>query len=320
VSQNSLLNGLIDNSTHPILKVFSMTEFDAEQFETHRPFMLSIAYRMLGSRTEAEDIVQKAYLRYQATNRDEIVSPKAFLSTMITRLCLNHLDLAREKRETYIGTWLPEPTVTDERLIPSEQTELHESLSMAFLMLLEHLTPLERAVFLLHEVFDYSYGEIGAMVDKEEDACRQILSRAKKHMIANRPRFKPTPEAHRQILDQFLQTVEQGELDGLLNLLSEDVTLWADANGRRRGAIINPLHSREKVARFLLGWRQRAPEKSSQSIIEINGAPSLVVYDEAEIHIVLSLTIDAGQITAIHVVGNPDKLKWITQPPTQEHE
>src|SRR5687768_9807753 len=152
-----------------------MTDFDTEQFETHRPFMLSIAYRMLGSRTEAEDIVQKAYLRYQAADRADIVSHKAFLSTMITRLCLNHLDLAREKRETYIGSWLPEPTMIDESLIPSEHTELHDSLSMAFLHLLEHLTPLERAVFLLHEVFDYNYREIAAMVDKEEDACRQVL-------------------------------------------------------------------------------------------------------------------------------------------------
>lgn len=297
-----------------------MTEFDTEQFETHRPYMLSIAYRMLGSRTEAEDIVQKAYLRYQAANRAEIISHKAYLSTMITRLCLNHMQLAREQRETYIGSWLPEPTLMDEQLTPPAQTEMHESLSLAFLHLLEHLTPLERAVFLLHEVFDYSYREIAEMVDKEEDACRQILSRAKKHVVAHRPRFKPSPEAHRQILEQFLQSTQDGDMDGLLHLLSEDVVMWADANGKRRGAILNSLHGREKIARFLLGWRQRAPEKPEHAILDINGAPALVVYDEAEIHIVLSLTIDAGQITAIHVVGNPDKLKWITPPRDEESE
>jgi RNA polymerase sigma-70 factor (ECF subfamily) len=301
-----------------------MNDVDTDQFEAHRPFMLSIAYRMLGSRTEAEDIVHKAYLRYQSADRADIVSHKAFFSTMITRLCLNYLQSAQQRRETYIGTWLPEPASMDEdrSLTPLDQTELHESISLAFLMLLEQLTPLERAVFLLHEVFDYKYSEIAEIVDKEEDTCRQVLSRAKKHVVENRPRFKPTPEAHREILDQFLTTVQEGELDGLLQLLADDVTMWADGGGKRRGAILNPLHGREKVARFLLGWEQRAParEESDHAIMEINGAPALVVYDGSMIHIVLSITIDAGQITGIHVIGNPDKLTWIHPTPKPPHE
>src|SRR5262249_31056072 len=191
-----------------------MDPTNLERFETYRPLMFSIAYRMLGSITEAEDIVQEAYLRYQAISPERIVSHKAFLSTVVTRLCLNHLELAKVQREAYIGPWLPEPVLTeiDERLTPGHQAELHESLSMAYLVLLEQLTPTERAVFLLREVFDYDYQEIAAMVGKEEAACRQLLSRAKKHIAEHRPRFKPTPEAHRQILNHFIQAVGSGEL------------------------------------------------------------------------------------------------------------
>src|SRR5262245_14536328 len=205
-----------------------MSESDANQFETYRPLMFSIAYRMLGSATEAEDIVQEAYLRYQATEPGSIVSPKAFFSTVVTRLCLNYIQAARNQRESYIGPWLPEPllTETDESVLPARQAELHDSLSIAFLTLLEELTPLERAVFLLREVFDYEYAEIGAITDQDEAACRQMFSRAKKHIAEHRPRFKPTPEAHRQIFTQFIQAVGTGELTGLMQLLSEDVVMW----------------------------------------------------------------------------------------------
>src|SRR5215510_14533021 len=182
-----------------------MDTVDARQFEAYRPLMFSLAYRMLGSVTEAEDIVQEAYLRYQATPTDQIVSHKACLSTIVTRLCLNQLQSARALREAYIGPWLPEPVLTgvDERFAPMQQAELHESLALAFLVLLEQLTPTERAVFLLREVFDYDYAEIATIVGKAEAACRQVLSRAKKHIADARPRFNPSPEAHHQILDQF---------------------------------------------------------------------------------------------------------------------
>jgi RNA polymerase sigma-70 factor (ECF subfamily) len=299
-----------------------MNDTEADIFDSHRPFMLSIAYRMLGSRTEAEDIVQKAYLRYQSADRSDIVSHRAFFSTMITRLCLNHLQLAQNQRETYIGTWLPEPTLTaqDDALTPPEQTELHESLSMAFLLLMEQLTPLERAVFLLHEVFDYKYGEIAKIVDREEDACRQILSRAKKHVMEKRPRFTPSPEEHREMLNRFLHTVREGDFEGLLTMLSEDVTLWADGGGKRRGAVLKPVQGRDQVKRFLTTWQTRAPENPQWAILPINGAPALVISDDEQIHIVLSISVDAGHITDIHVVGNPDKLKWIKPSQDQENE
>src|SRR5215470_4363336 len=173
-----------------------MGTVDATQFEAYRPLMFSIAYRMLGSVTEAEDIVQEAYLRYQATPTGEIVSHKAFLSTVVTRLCLNQLQSARALREAYIGPWLPEPVLSgvDERFAPLQQAELHESLALAFLVLLEQLTPVERAVFLLREVFDYDYAEIAAIVGKAEATCRQVLHRARQHLKQRRPRFAVSRE------------------------------------------------------------------------------------------------------------------------------
>ncbi len=190
---------------------------------------------------------------------------------MVTRLCLNRLELAQHQRETYIGPWLPEPILTDpEALDAAQRTELDESLSMAFLVLLEQLTPLERAVFLLRQVFDYDYAEIAEMVDSAETACRQVFSRAKKHISENRPRFKPNPEKHRGMLEQFIAAVSHGELDGLLALLSEDVTLWADGGGKVRGAALQPLHGREAVARFVIASPYLAGGSLEPRIVEMN--------------------------------------------------
>jgi len=187
-----------------------MDKTDIELFESHRRLMFSIAYRMLGSAAEAEDILQEAFLRYQTMRNSEIDSPKAFLSTVVTRLCLNRLNSAQHQRETYIGTWLPEPILTDDIVDAIKQTELHESLSMAFLILLEQLTPLERAVFLLRQVFDYEYIEIAQMIGNDEAACRQLFSRAKKHISTNRPRFQADPAKQRDMLEQFVAAVSRG--------------------------------------------------------------------------------------------------------------
>ena len=288
-----------------------MDTTDADRFESYRPLMFSIAYRMLGSVTEAEDIVQDAYLRYQAASPERIVSHKAFLSTVVTRLCLNHLDLARVQREAYIGPWLPEPALTeiDPRFAPPQHAELHESLSMAFLVLLEQLTPAERAVFLLREVFDYEYHEIATIVGKEEPACRQLLSRAKKHIAEQRPRFKPSPEAHRQMLDRFIKATGSGELAGLLELLADDVVLWTDGGGKARGAATRPLQGRAAVSRFLLASTRRYAAGSQSNVVEVNGAPALVLHASGKALVVLSIGIDAGQVREIWVTGNPDKLQ-----------
>lgn len=289
-----------------------MTESQLQKFEAYRPLMFSIAYRMMGSINDAEDVVQKAYLRVQSVH-EEIVSPHAYFSTIVTRLCLNQLQLAQVQREEYIGQWLPEPLFTspdmpDSLPTPAEQAELHDTISLAFMTLLEQLSPLERAVFLLREVFDYTYDEIAQILDKEEATCRQLLSRAKKHLKDQRPRFKPSPEAHREMLDQFIYAVDQGDMDGLLNLLSQDVVLWADGGGKVRGAIYEPLKGQRAVGRFIMVSPSFATTSFTREIMDVNGTPSLVLRVKDKISLVLSITVEADRINAIHVVANPDKL------------
>jgi RNA polymerase sigma-70 factor (ECF subfamily) len=283
-----------------------------DAFETYRPLMFAIAYRMLGSVMEAEDIVQEAYLRYQAFPPERVESPKAFLSTVVTRLCLNQLQSAQAQRETYIGPWLPEPILTDNpsQYSPASQSP-DESLSLAFLVLLESLTPSERAVFLLREVFDYEYAEIAAILGKDEAACRQSFSRAKKHLAENRPRFQSTPEAHRQLLERFMGAVGAGEMEGLTQLLAEDVTMWADGGGRARGAAIHPLHGREAVARFVLASTRLPTETYRAEIAQVNGETGVILRAGQYPILVLTIQVDNGSIREIRVVGNPDKLKHL---------
>src|SRR6266487_499195 len=208
-----------------------------ESFETYRSYLFSIAYRMLGSAMDAEDMVQETSIRYQATKPETIHSLKAYLTTILTRLCMDQLDLARRKRELYVGPWLPEPILTaetPEAADPEKRVELEESISLAFLVLLEQLQPFERAVFLLHEVFEYSFAETAAMLGKSEVACRSSFSRAKHHLQAHRPRFHPAPDQHRQLLASFLAAVQGGDMTTLTELLSEEVILWTDGGGRTR--------------------------------------------------------------------------------------
>src|SRR5712692_10593182 len=203
-----------------------------ESFETYRSYLFAIAYRMLGSAMDAEDMVQETYLRYSTTPPETITSLKAFLTTIISRLCVDQLHLARRKREQYLGPWLPEPIITADTLeviSPEERVDREESISMAFLLLLEQLQPVERAVFLLREVFDYDYAEIATFLGKSEVACRQWFSRAKKHLADHRPRFPASPETQRQMLTGFLQAAQAGEITTLMNMLAEDVTLWVDS-------------------------------------------------------------------------------------------
>jgi RNA polymerase sigma-70 factor (ECF subfamily) len=281
-----------------------------DSFETHRPLLFSIAYRMLGSAMEAEDIVQEAYLRYQAVPPETVKSPKALLCTIVTRLCLNHLQSARTQRELYVGPWLPEPILTgqDSPLSPSKQLSMDESISMAFLVLLETLTPPERAVFLLREVFDYPYDEIAEILDKEETACRQLFSRARKHIAEHRPRFKPSPEAHQQMLERFIGAVGAGDLDGLTQLLSDNVTMWADGGGKTRGAAIHPLHGRDAVGRFIMASTRLLTENASIEMAEINGEIGMIVRAAGKAALVLLISANTNHVHEIRVIGNPDKL------------
>jgi RNA polymerase sigma-70 factor (ECF subfamily) len=283
----------------------------SESFESYRPLLFSIAYRMLGSAMEAEDMVQEAWLRYQSVRAESVRSLKAFLTTVITRLCINTLQTARAQREQYIGPWLPEPVETGENafVTSSAQAALHESISLAFLVLLETLTPTERAVFLLREVFDYEYAEIAEIIDQEEAACRQLFSRAKKHIADNRPRFKPSPEQHRRVLDQFIQAVGAGEMGGLVDLLSEDVTMWADGGGKARGAATRSLHGAEAVARFVLASTRLPPDSYSAEVAELNGESAVVLRSGGRAIVALFITLDHDRVRELRVIGNPDKLR-----------
>ena len=296
-------------------EISSLTQPEREamdQFELYRPLMFSIAYRMLGSVTEAEDTLQNAYVRYRQMPADSIASPKAFLSTVVTRLCLNQLQTARVQRESYLGPWLPEPLLTeDDPGSPTSQAEMLESISMAFLVLLERLTPVERAVFLLREVFDYPYAEIAAIVDKEEATCRQILSRAKKFIAAEHPRFTPSTPQHRQLLRQFMDAVEEGDLDGLTQLLASDVTMWADGGGKVRGAATRPLHGPQAVARFTIASLRYIQENFTMEITEANRESAILLRVDGHPFVVVSVTIAQQQIVEIRVIGNPEKLRHL---------
>ncbi len=286
-------------------------------FQEHRPLLFSIAYRMLGSADEADDVLQDAYLRYQASSLDELQSPKAYLSTIVTRLCLNELKSARVVREQYVGPWLPEPILSqeiDERSDPERRVSVYDSISIAFLSLLQNLTPAERAVFLLHEVFDYRYDEVAGILEKSEAACRQLFSRAKRYLAGNRPRFTTTPQEHRRILEEFMRASGSGDLDGLTAMLTEDVVFWADGGGKVRGAALQPVSGRDAVGRFVLGVSGRfTPPGAMFGIADVNGRPTILVRNaDGTPAIVVSVEVDAGHIQSIWAIANPDKLRRVS--------
>lgn len=285
-------------------------ESRSDAFASTRPLLFSIAYRMLGSVMDAEDLVQEAYLRWQRVSDGDVRSPKAFLTTIVTRLAINQLRSARERRETYVGTWLPEPLVTDTQPDSSGSAELAESLSMAFLVLLERLSPVERAVFLLREVFDFEYEEIGRIVDKTGTNCRQIMARAKKHIGVERTRFDTDREQADRLVERFTRAASEGDMDGLVAALAEDITLWADGGGKVRGAALRPVHGPDSVARFLMGIMGRfVPSGTQVRPRSINGQSGFIAYLGTEPRAALVFDIHDGRIHTIYAIGNPDKLR-----------
>jgi RNA polymerase sigma-70 factor (ECF subfamily) len=290
-----------------------ITDQHVTLFLQYRPLLFAIAYRMLGSAAEAEDIVQDTYLRFQPAPLRAIESPKAYLTTIVTRLCLNQLTSARVQRETYVGPWLPEPILNadyPELADPETRATADDSISIAFLTLLENLTPAERAVFLLHEVFDYEYPEIARILDKSEAACRKLFSRAKGYLTQHRPRFKVDPEEHHRLLVQFMQAVGNGDLEGLTMLLAEEVTFWADGGGKVRGAALEPVHGRMAVAQFVLSVSARfAPTAARYLVADVNSRPTLLICSaDGTPAIVVSLEVGEGRIQTIWAIANPDKL------------
>lgn len=282
-----------------------------EEFQKYRPLLFSIAYRMLGSAVEAEDIVQEAYLRYSAAPRSEIRSLKSYLTTTTARLCIDHLKSARVEREQYIGPWLPEPVLTDSEITtPLDATERLESVSIAFLMLLECLSPQERAVFLLHEVFDYDYEEISEIIDKSAANCRQILHRAKEQISQGRPRFEPSRETHKQLTESFFAAVQSGDLNMLTNILAEDAVIRSDGGGKVRAAL-RPIVGRDAVVRFIFGLLKKAPEDFRITFAEVNGRPALLSWLGERLFDVVDFEIADGKIKELHFILNPDKLAYI---------
>ena len=288
-------------------------------FEAHRGLLFSIAYRMLGSVADAEDAVQEAFIRWQRASASDIRSPKAFLVTIVSRLCINQLQSARAQRESYVGEWLPEPLVTEPGRDAPEILQVDESVSMALLLLLERLTPAERAVFLLHEVFDYTHGEIAKALDFSEANCRQLLRRAQQHVRVARPRFEaPAREGveHRALLDRFYQAAAGGDMDRLIALLSSDVVMHTDGGGKA-AALVLPIHGAGKVARAAVhGLRRLASLNVLQRTVEINGRPGIVSYQNGRPHSVFTVEARDGRITAIYIVTNPDKLSHLPPPPS----
>lgn len=287
----------------------------AEQsFEAYRPLLFSIAYRMLGSAMDAEDLVQEAWMRYQRVDPKEVVSPKAYLSTIITRLCINQLTSARAQREIYIGPWLPEPILTDDSSLPNSPAShlnFYDSISMAFLTLLERLTPAERAVFLLREVFDYRYSEIAEMIGKSEAACRQLFSRAKRQMTVDRPRFEHSPATHERLVNGFLRAVESGDVVSLTQLLAEDVVVWTDGGGKVF-ALLQPVYGREKALRFLLAARELVSGPYAAEVTAVNGRAAVILRAaDDKAFLVIGMETDQEQIHTFHIIGNPDKLRHL---------
>jgi RNA polymerase sigma-70 factor, ECF subfamily len=282
----------------------------SDVYEDLRPLLFSIAYRMLGSASEAEDIVQDAFLRFhQAEKEEKIDNPKAYLSTITTRLSIDHLRSARVRRESYTGTWLPEPLLTDAAPDASQHAEMADSMSMAFLVLLESLSPVERAVFLLREVFDYPYDEIAEVIDKSEDNTRQLAVRARRHVEEGRPRFEADKKARDELAGRFFAAAENGDTEGLLQMLAKDAVFYGDGGGKAP-AISKPLYGAERVARFMIGlMRQVGPWGITLEPAQVNGEPGLVARDpEGRLATVMSMQIADGQVISLRSVVNPEKL------------
>jgi RNA polymerase sigma-70 factor (ECF subfamily) len=292
----------------------------AASFEPYRRRLRGLAYRMLGSMADAEDAVQETYLRWHAADRDHVSNPRAFLMTTTTRICLDVLTSARARREEYVGPWLPAPVIDTEALSPDSHTELAEDLSVALLLTLDRLSPLERAAFLLHDVFDFSFSEVAAALERSEAACRQLAARARAHVRAVRPRAPSTRDVHpggverkhAQLLSAFVTATRSGDLDALMRLLASDVRVVTDGGGKV-AASLNVLEGADRAARFLVGatrkgWR----DDFTLRFATINGLPGVIIEGPDGPVQTNAFEIEGNVIRALYAVRNPDKLRHLT--------
>ena len=281
----------------------------AEVFESHRPRLFGVAYRMLGSRGDAEDLVQDAYLRWHQSAREDIQSPAAFLVTVTTRLCLDRLRELKQEREQYVGPWLPEPIVDDLSPSPETQRELADEVSIAFLRILERLGPQERAAFLLHEVFDYDYPEVARMLDKAEPACRQMIHRARARVREPFPCYSVTAESRKRILTKFLAAIGSGDREAVMALLAEDVEYVSDGGGKVVAAL-KVLRGPERIGWLYHCIARRFPGLNYR-LIRVNGEQGAVVTQDGQLFSVLSCVTDGQRMCGIYNIRNPDKLARI---------
>jgi RNA polymerase sigma-70 factor (TIGR02957 family) len=284
-------------------------------FEELRPAAFAIAYRMLGSVSEAEDVVQETFLRLHRMLREgeRVESPRAYLATVVTRLCIDQLRSARARRERYVGEWLPEPLLASDEADPARHAEVADSLSLAFLVLLESLSPEQRAAYLLREVFDYPYDQIARIVGKSEDNTRQLVTRARRQVQERRPRFEASRERREVLARRFFAAAVDGELEALEELLAHDVVLHGDGGGKAP-ALAHPVHGRAKVVRTLLAWFRAGARIGGVSLqaAEVNGQPGALLLDpEGRLVTVLSVDVADGQVQAIRSIVNPDKLRHL---------
>jgi RNA polymerase sigma-70 factor (TIGR02957 family) len=282
-------------------------------FGEHRDLLVGVAYRVLGSVTDAEDAVQEAWLRWSKVDPAEVANPRAFLVRVTTRLAIDRLRRAKARRESYVGPWLPEPVLTGHDV--AEEVELAESVSMAMLVVLETLSPLERAVFVLREAFAMPYAEIGEVIGRKEEAVRQLARRARDHVRERGARFEADRETQRYVTERFLEAAVGGEVEALMEILAPGVTLIADGGGRAR-APRRPVHGADSVARFLVAVATRLGQDVQSRLAQVNGGPGIVVVSEGEPVAALVLDVTGGVVRTVHLVANPEKLAGVRAPGT----
>ncbi|MFJ7294649.1 RNA polymerase sigma-70 factor [Streptomyces collinus] len=287
------------------------TETATDLFEAHRPVLLGVAYRMLGRVADAEDVVQEAWLRWSGSDRADVREPRGYLVRITTRLAIDRLRQIKSRGETYVGPWLPEPYVTDfGDTVPdtAERAVLADSVSLAVLVVLESLSPLERAVFVLREAFGFPYADIAAMLDRGEPAVRQLAGRARKHVEERRPRYDVDPAERRDLTERFLAAAADGDLEGLMALLAPEVRLVGDSGGKSR-APLRVLHTADKVGRFLIGTAQKSLPGLTVRFVEVNGGPAVLILSGGEPDSVLQLDVADGTVQSVYIIRNPDKLR-----------
>jgi RNA polymerase sigma-70 factor (ECF subfamily) len=283
------------------------------EFEAHRDLLLGVAYRILGQVSDAEDVVQEAWLRWERVDRDEVREPRAFLVRVTSRLAIDRLRRRQARREEYVGEWLPEPVATD--LDPVADVVRTETLELGMLVVLETLSPLERTVFVLREAFGFTHAEIAEAIGRSEVAIRQLASRAQRHVRERRPRFEPDPERRREVTERFVGATLDGDVEGLLAVLAPEVALVADSGGLVRAPLL-PVAGADKVTRFLLAVAGRSAPGQRVEIAQLNGVPAVVVREASGATAsALLFDIDDGRVARIYLVGNPHKLERIGSAP-----